>query len=428
MRQNRRRVLLVILACLLACIGVGAIAVWFFFAHMTLRIATGPMGSDGQKFFAAFVRTVADTHPRVRLKLVPTADREASEKALMAGEADLAVVRSDMLTSTELQTIAILRRVVVGLVIPPHASIEKVRDLAGKTLGLVQGAAGDEHILDQILAYYQIPADKVQRVVLAPGEIGPAIRQKRVAALFALGPAGPGSLADVVNAVAKAGKGPLTILEIEAADAMAQRFPLLESVDIPAGAFGTNPLRPEDSVSTLSVTLRLVARASMPNYVAGEVARLLFVTKAKLAPTVPQVGSIEVPDTTVGAALSFHPGAAAYYNGDQTSLLEQFEDYFYLGAILISLIGSGCAWMMSVWRRALSQDQEKLLRLLAIVQDVPTADRDTLEALDKEVEAIHAWAVERVAHEAIEPEQFQVFSQVTAEVRQVIDRRHARLP
>ena len=107
----------------------------------------------------------------------------------MAGEADLAVVRSDMLTSTEAQTIAILRRDVVGLVIPPHTPIEKVRDLTGKTLGMVQGPAGDARILDQILAYYQIPADKLQRVVLAPNEIGPAIRQKRVAAVFALGPA-----------------------------------------------------------------------------------------------------------------------------------------------------------------------------------------------------------------------------------------------
>jgi TRAP transporter TAXI family solute receptor len=422
MRQNRRRVLLVILACLLAGVGLGAVVWWYSFAHLTLRVATGPMGSDGQKFFAAFVRTVADAHPRVRLKLMPTADSEANAKALVAGEADLAVVRSDMLTSTEAQTIAILRRQVVGLVVPPHTPIEKVRELSGKTIGLVQGAEGDAPILDQILAYYQIPADKVQRVVLAPGEIGPAIRQKRVAAMFAMGLAGPGPLADVVTAVAKASKGTLSILEIEAAEAIAQRFPLLESVDIPAGAFGTAPLRPEDSVSTLSVTLRLVARASMPNYAAGEVARLLFVTKAKLAPTFPQVGSIEVPDTTVGAALPFHPGAAAYYNGDQTSLLEQFEDYFYLGAILISIIGSGFAWMMSVWRRALSQDQEQLLRLLAIVQEVPTADLDTLKALDKEVEAIHARAVERVAHEAIEPEQFQVVSQVVTEVRQVIDK------
>jgi TRAP transporter TAXI family solute receptor len=422
MRQNRRRVFLVILACLLACIAVGAVVWWFFFAHLTLRVATGPMGSDGQKFFAAFVRTVAEAHPRVRLKIVPTADREASEKALVAGEADLAVVRSDMLTNTTAQTIAILRRDVVGLVVPPHTPIEKVRDLAGKTIGMVQGAAGDEHILDQILAYYQIPADKLQRVVLAPGEIGPAIRQKRVTAMFALGPAGPGPLADVVTAVAKASKGTLTIVEIEAADAIAQRFPLLESVDIPAGAFGTAPLRPDDSVTTLSVTMRLVARASMSNYVAGEVAPLLFVTKAKLAPTFPQVGSIEVPDTTVGAALPFHPGAAAYYNGEMPNMLEMFEDYVYLGAIIFSVIGAVVAWMMSAWRRALSQDQEQLLRLLAIVQEVPTADLDTIEALEKEVEAIHARAVERVAHEAIEPEQFQVVSQVVAEVRQVIDK------
>jgi hypothetical protein len=118
----------------------------------------------------------------------------------------------------------------------------------------------------------------------------------------------------------------------------------------------------------------------------------------------PQVGSIKAPDTTVGAALSFHPGAIAYYTGDQTNLLEQCETSIYLGALLVSIIGSGMAWMMSPWRRALSQDQEQLLRLLAIVQDVPTADLDTLEALGKEVEAMHARAVERVAHEAIEPE------------------------
>ena len=45
--------------------------------------------------------------------------------------------------------------------------------------------------------------------------------------------------------LAKAGKGALNILEIEAAEAMAQRFPMPESVDIPAGALGTAPLRPE---------------------------------------------------------------------------------------------------------------------------------------------------------------------------------------
>ena len=425
MRQTRRRLLLI--ACLFVGIGLGAAVVWFFFfAHVTLRVATGPVGSDGQKLLAAFVRSVADAHSRVRLQIVPMGDREARTKALTAGEVDLAVVRSDDLTSTTAQTIAILRRDVVGLVIPHYALLEKVGQLAGKTIGLLQGPAGDERILDQILAYYQVPAQRVHRVVLAPGEIGPAVRQKRVAAIFAIGPAGPGVLADVVTAVAKVSKEAPDILEIEAAEAIAQRFPVLEEVEIAPGAFRTVPLRPEESVITLAVTLRLVARSSMPNYVASEVARLLFATKATLASTLPQMSQIEAPDTDKGAALPVHPGAAAYFDGEQTSLLEQFGTYAYLVAIIGSVIGAGYAWMRSAWRDAGCQEHEQLLRLLAMLRNISTVDLDTLEAFDKEAEAINTWALERVTQGAMEAEQFQIFSQVVTQVWQAIDRQRAR--
>ena len=423
--QQRRRWLRI--ACLCACIGVVAAAVWvFFFVHWTVRVATGPVGSDGQKFLTAFVRNTAEAHPRVRLQIMPLADREACAKALTTGAADLAVVRSDDLPSMTAQTIAILRRDVVGLVIPPHAAIEKVGDLAGKTLGLLQGSEGDERILDQILAYYQVPAQKVNRVVLAPGEIGPAIRQKRVAAIFALGPAGPGVLADVVTAMAKASKGTPDIVEIEAAEAIAQRFPVLEEVEIAPGAFQTTPLRPEESITTLAVTLRLVARPSMPNYVAGEVARLLFVTKTKLVSTLPQVGQIEAPDTDKGAALPVHPGAAAYFDGEQTNLLDAFLNYAYLVAIIGAVIGAVYAWVRSTWSDTESQEQAQLQRLLTILRDVPTVDMDTLEAFEKEAEAINTWAVERFTQEAMSAEQFQVFSQVVTQVWQAINRRHDR--
>jgi len=425
MRQTHRRLLLI--ACLFVGIGLGAAVVWFFFfAHVTLRVATGPVGSDGQKLLAAFVRSVADAHPRLRLQIVPMGDREARTKALTAGEVDLAVVRSDDLTNTSAQTIAILRRDVVGLVIPPYAPLEKVGQLAGKTIGLLQRPAGDERILDEILTYYQVPVQRVHRVVLAPSEIGPAIRQKRVAAIFAIGPAGPGVLADVVTAVAKVSKEAPDILEIEAAEAIAQRFPVLEEVEIAPGAFRTIPLRPEESVITLAVTLRLVARSSMPNYMASEVARLLFATKAKLASSLPQMGQIEAPDTDKGAALPVHPGAAAYFDGEQTSLLEQFGTYAYLVAIIGSVIGAGYAWMRSAWRDAERQEHEQLLRLLAILRDISTVDLDTLEAFDKEAEAINTWALERVTQGAMEAEQFQIFSQVVTQVWQAIDRQRAR--
>src|SRR5262249_59373452 len=91
-------------------------------------------------------------------------------------------------------------------------------------------------------------------------------------------------------------------------------------------------------------------RSSLSNYAAGEVARLLFTTKAKLVSTMPQVGSVEAPDTDKGAALPVHPGAAAYFDGEQTSLLERYESVLYLSIFLMSLIGSGYARIRSARR------------------------------------------------------------------------------
>ena len=146
MRKNRRRTRGVILACLLACLGVGTTVAWFFLPPLTLRVAVGPMGSDSQKLLAAFVRSWEEAHPRVRVKLVSTADAAASMQALEAGQVDLAIVRSDVPASANSQTIAILRRDVIGLIVSPRAPIEHVGDLAGKTLGIVQGPTADAHI------------------------------------------------------------------------------------------------------------------------------------------------------------------------------------------------------------------------------------------------------------------------------------------
>src|SRR5215203_1740694 len=55
-----------------------------------LKIATGPIGSDGQKILAAFVREVAAERPIVRLLPVPTDSLAESGKALIDNEVDLA--------------------------------------------------------------------------------------------------------------------------------------------------------------------------------------------------------------------------------------------------------------------------------------------------------------------------------------------------
>ena len=66
-----------------------------FSPDCTIRIATGPIGSDGQTFIAALRRELAEQHPRVRLALTETANLQESAEALQDGKVDLAVVRSD---------------------------------------------------------------------------------------------------------------------------------------------------------------------------------------------------------------------------------------------------------------------------------------------------------------------------------------------
>jgi hypothetical protein len=182
-------------------------------------------------------------------------------------------------------------------------------------------------------------------------------------------------------------------------------------------------------VTTLAVTLRLVARSSVSNYAAGEIARMLFATKAKLVSTLPQVGQIEAPDTDKGAALPVHPGAAAYFDGEQTSLLDRFETFFYLGMIIISLIGSGYAWIRSTWRGAgPRQDREQMQqRLLAIFQEALTVGPDKLDALDHEVDEICALVLQHLTRETMDAEEFQVFAGIVTQVRQAIDKRRALL-
>jgi len=141
----------------------------------------------------------------------------------------------------------------------------------------------------------------------------------------------------------------------------------------------------------------------------------------------PQAGFIEAPDTDKSGALPIHPGAAAYFNGEQTGVLERFADVFYLGAIIVSLVGAVFAWIMTAWRGSRPRpEQEQLQRLMTIFREAPAVGQDALDLFDKEVDEIVAWALERTADEVMEAEQFQVFSLVVTQVRQIIERRRER--
>ncbi|MGO4405213.1 TAXI family TRAP transporter solute-binding subunit [Bosea sp. RAF48] len=364
-----------------------AVAIHFWSPHATLRVTTGALGTQAQRFIGALVTEVAKDHPRVKLQPVQVNDLAASSKAIETGAADLALIRSDVSPPTNGQTIAILRRDVVAFVLPPQSAIDSISKLSGKTIAIPQGRLQDVNaaLLDVILSYYDVPPHEVKRVFLAPDEMVAAVHQRRAAAILAVGPVGPGDVVAAVMAMAKGTAGTPTILAFSDADAFNRRFPAFESYDIPEGAFRSRPATPDDTVTTLAVTYRLVAPDTMLDLVAGAIGQTLFTAKPKLIALTPLASQIEAPDPDAkNPILPVHPGIANYLNNGEQSFFDELQSYFYLAAAALSILGSLATLIIGrVTTGRMREDQQRIGRLIQIADRAQVADAETLEALDR---------------------------------------------
>lgn len=380
---------------LLVALILGLLYLWS--PHATLRITTGPAGGIAQRFISAFVATTEAAHPRIHFETVPVTDLKTSSKALEEFKVNIALVRSDASPPSNGQSLVILRRDVMSIVLPPGSQIKSATQLSGKTVVIPVGPVQEEnaHALDLILSYFNVPSEAVKRVYLPISEIGAAVQNKRVAAAFAVGPIGPGDVVDVVTAIARATKGTPTILALDEGDAISARFPGFEAIDIPKGAFKARPATPDDDIKGVAVTYRFVVPERMPNAVAGLLARSILKIKAKLMAVTPLANQIEAPNPDEkNPALPIHPGVAAYLsNGDQ-SFFDAAQTYLYAIGIPLSLIGSAFAVISGfLSNRRLRDDQQRIFRLLVIADEASKASSTELEALESEFKAIVAACV-----------------------------------
>src|SRR4029453_11360668 len=93
------------------------------------------------------------------------------------------------------------------------------------------------------------PPDRISVIQLDPSNVSSGIRDSNLDAIMSVGPVASTITADAI-AAATQGKEPPTFISIGASDAIAERNTAYESTEIKAGAFGSSPMRPEESVDT----------------------------------------------------------------------------------------------------------------------------------------------------------------------------------
>lgn len=423
-----RRILFIALACGLALAAAGVIANYFFFRPTGLRVAVA-RDTDDHKLVAAVARVLSSAHEGVRVRVVPLNSAAASAAALQAGEVDLAVVRSDIAMPPNGQTLVILHHNPAILIARGDSGVSGVVDLKGKTVGIVRGTAlgtGNSALFDVVLAQYDVPASLVAHMPIDRADVADAMRSGKIDALFVVGPVTSEIVSDVVSAATQAGVG-AAFVPITEASAIAQRTPGLESIEIVRGAFGGNPPRPTSAFETLGVSARLIARASLRDSIAADLTRLLFSERLAIAQISPLANQIEAPSTTKGAALPVHPGAAAYLDDEEKSFFDRYSDIFYIGAMLISVVGSGLAALAS---RMSSVSHSEFDRILARLLEILKASRsaagpEELENLETETdEILVASLVNRRIH-GIDSHGMATLSLVLDQTRHAIRERRA---
>ncbi len=416
-----------ILSLVLMCVVGVAAATYFWSPRYVIRITTGPTSGTMDRFVTVFIGVMKTKYPRVTFEPVAVPDLPSSSAALESGKTDLAIIRTDVSPPTNGQTIAILRRDAVLFILPAKSSIDAVPRLAGKSVGILQGPlqAENEKVLDTVLNYYNVPLKSVNRMILSPDDLAKAVHDNKVAAVLAVGKIGPGPVADAFALVSRARSAPASLLAFDDADTFSKSNPGFESLDIPKAALRARPEVPDDTLTTLAVTYRLVARDSMLNAVAGAIGQSIFTARGKLLASTPAAAGIEAPDPDdKNPILPVHPGVAAYLNDGENSFFEDFQNYFYTGGIILSLLASLGAMIMGLIRRGDSAAERKTLSyLIGIAEKARHAGPQELEEL---ADDLHQ-TVTDIVQGKISEESFQTATLAASHARNVIDTRRGQL-
>ena len=355
-----------------------------------LRIAVGPANSDDVKVVQALTQAFTQARGHVRLRPIQTDGASASAQALADGKADLAIIRGDLEVPKNAQAVATLRKNVAVLWVPPAAKgkgkksgpkITKIPQLAGHRIGVVGRTQANVNLLKVILQQYGVDPGKVEIVQFPATEAADAIRNQKADAYLAAGPVNSKITADAITASTRDGGTP-TFLAIDSAEAIAQNHPVYEASEIPAGAFGGSPGRPEDEVKTISFSHHIVARKGLSESTVAAFTRQLFAIRQSVMTEFPLAAKIETPDTDKDAVIPVHPGAAAFVDGEEKTFLDRYSDYIWWGLMALSAMGSAGAWFAGYLkkdeRNNNSSLRERLLEMIAAARR-----SDSTEELDQ---------------------------------------------
>jgi len=382
------RIVLVLSLGILAA-GAGLFGYRYITQPTTLTIAAGSLDGDVPRIMSAMAQRMASTNAPIRLKVVEKATSSEAAKEFAAGNVDLVIARADLVDLSIARAVLAVTHGVVLIVVPPGSPIEGMDDLRGKMIGVIS-ADTNRQVIAAITKEYALDSAKVSFKNLTPADVPQAFQTKQIQALLVVLPLSEKYIAMLRDIFPRNAKASLGLVPIESAGAIEEVSPPFKSYELPKGTLRGSPPVPDDDLTTLRVPYFLVANKNLSDDVVTALTKAMMEVRRELVGEFPLLAQVMAPSTDKDAYVPIHPGAAAFFDGDEKTIFDKYGDQFFYGSMLLGTLMSVLAAIWKFMTRDMGKpDERPSIRLYALVGKINEAKSESeLSAIEQEIDEI----------------------------------------
>lgn len=361
---------------------------------VTLTVAVGSLDGEAPKIMSALATRLAASAAPVRLKVLDKPTAVEAAIAFATGESDLTILRADVKALPEARAVVLVAHGVVLFVGLPGTSISEIDNLKGKTVGVI-GLNVNQHLIETITREYDLGRAKVTFRDVPLQNAAQMVKSKQVHALLVVTPISDRYLAMLRTFWPRNAK--MELLEIGSAGAIAAVDKSYESYDLPKGTIWGSPAVPSGDLTTLRVPLYLVANRKLSDDTVTALTKAMLESRGDLVTQFPLLAQMASPGTDKDAFIPIHPGAAAYFDGDQKTFFDKYGDQIFYGSMLLGTLTSILA---GAWKFMTKKEEDPtvhpLRRLHALVEPIEKASNEAdLAAVERSIDEIIKMQIEK---------------------------------
>ena len=256
-----------------------------------------------------------------------------------------------------------------------------------------------------------------------------SVQSKQVAAVLIVRPITDKYLTVVRDLFPHQAKRTTGLVPIESADAIAAVDRAYESYELPKGTIRGSPPVPDDDLTTFRVPFYLIANKNLSEDVVTTLTREIIESRRDLVSEYPLLAQLSAPNTDKDAYIPIHPGAAAYFNGEQKTFFDKYGDWIFYGSILLGSLASilAATWKF-VARDYPTTHRTALVRLYALASVIRHAtSEEELTNVEQNIDDILKFELEKHLHRDGDAAEIAALGLATHRLEHLIVQRRAAM-